>query len=85
MVRDLAPFVRFLAVWAAAVKGCAVRAAAHVFGLFHAGNSVSLIALTRPRSSLELISVAVPGADTIRRTLRELANQLQPRAPPVVA
>jgi hypothetical protein len=85
MVRDLALLLRFLAVWTATAKGCAVRAAAHVFSFAYAENNGQLLALTPRPSSLELISVAVPAADPIRRSLRKLASQLQPRAPPVAA
>jgi hypothetical protein len=85
MVRDLAPLLLFVAAFAAAAKRCFVRAATLVSGLFSASSSVRFLALPQPFALTELICVVVPRVGTIRRTLRELADQLQPRAPPVAA
>jgi len=85
MVRDLASLLLFVAAFAASAKQWCVRAAVSVSSLFSAGNDVGLLAFAQPLALAELICVAVPGVGRIQRPLHELADQLQPRAPPVAA
>lgn len=85
MLRDLAPVSRLLAAWAATAKACVVRVAELIAWLFSAEATAPLLALPRSGKAPELLSAPGSAGELIRRVHCELANQLQPRAPPVAA
>ena len=85
MLLDALPVHRFLAVWSATGSAYALQVMRLIFSLFRGLSRVSLLVGGLTCFAIELVHVAAPGVESIRRAARQLADSIQPRAPPFAA